>query len=172
MKQYLLSLILITTINCLSQVKPIVVHSKSDKRLIAYKDSLISYLSGYEQLKVAEGIKNVEDTAEGMAAMRKIDKLRARLNPNIKYVELKPEFTFTYMKYHTDIVLFGYLHRITNYVSWNPELYKKPVQEVIYQQPVPIEKTKVDTITKKITYIYIVGGKQVTKEKWYAINHR
>ena len=151
----LVILLLIST-NLFSQV--IVVHSKNDKRLLAYKDSMECYLHGLREVDVAKKIKNREDTAEGRVSYNYINKFYLKLNQNIK-----PILTVRNLDVAHKIKIDGYY--LTTYI-WYPELWQKPVCRVIYEPIKQIVKTDTVKPPKKNVFIYTLNGQTVSREQF------
>jgi hypothetical protein len=158
MKHLLLILFIVT--KCFAQ-DTLIVHSKKDARFIAYRDSLRSYYSGYKQLEVCKKIKNRMDTSEGSKAMALINSMREKLNPNIEYFILRQDFKFLHSTTKDKY--------FTHYISWIPELYKKPVRVVLYNKEESVITPSYTTnvcLNKVIKYKFISNGVEITKEEF------
>ncbi len=148
----------------------VIVHSKNDPRLLAYKDSMECYICGLKQLNIAMRIKDREDIEEGRIAMNKIEKMIARLNPKIKFISCNKQFQFLY-KYDGKYTI----------TYWMPDIYKKPVCKVIYEPEEHIINNalkkdtttiKTDSIKKptvKNVFIYTLNGQTVSKEQFEKV---
>jgi len=149
----------------------LIVHDKNDPRLIAYKDSVNSYLYGLKELRVAKMIHDKNDTAIGRYYYISLNKEMKMLNKNIKPLYSLEKYGVLYCLIESNFYI--------QTCVWHPEIWKKPVIKVIYEKPKKVKKEplvlKKDTAkSKSITYRYVfrINGKVVTEEEFEKVYGR
>jgi len=155
----------------------LVVHSKNDKRLIAYRDSIKCYLHGLKEVRVAKLCLSYykNDTSIGRQWKYYIEDEQSKLNQNIKPIKQFKQYGILY----NIIPLYeNHLFYTVTYlqeVRWIPEMWKKPVIKVVYEkekkEPLVLKK---DTVKKSITYRYVfrINGNQVSEKEFEKVYGR
>lgn len=119
----------------------IIVTDSTDRRFIAYKDSIDCYKFGMFQALCASQIKDQSDTAIGHKYLMQIEDMRKSLHLGSRY-KLYDFDKIIIKRKHIKPIGFG-LERIKYKDTeaaeyfWAPAIYKKPFLTVLYQ---PIKK--------------------------------
>jgi len=155
----------------------LIVHSKNDKRLIAYHDSVKCYLHGLNEVRIAKSIRSKNDTAIGRFYKIFIENETDKLNPDIKPIAQLNQYAVLYRLriITTEYYLFYTLTSLEE-TRWIPEMWKKPVIKVVYEElkkekPKKFIASKTDK-KKFIRYEYRINGSQVSKEAFEKVYGR
>lgn len=152
----------------------LVVHSKNDKRLIAYRDSVKCYLHGLNEIRIAKSIFNKEDTAIGRFYKNYVEKQMDKLNPDIKPIVKMNQYAVLYRLTPLSEEYKSYTITYLQETRWIPEMWKKPVVKVVYEEskkekPQPLVLKK-DTSGKRIyNYVFTLNGKIVSQQEFERI---
>lgn len=135
MKTALTFLALILCISSYAQ-DTISVSDPSDKRLLAYRDSLACYQFSQYQLELAQYIQNPNDTAQGRISMIQLEAKRIALHLSDRYklrdfdqwsfhkAKIKP------VRYDTKRIM--YKSTFAGDYYWGPAIYVKPTIVVLF----------------------------------------
>ena len=140
----------------------LITHDKDDLRLRWYRDSMVNYLCGLQQVKIALEIKDTNDLFECNLAFIKTERIRKLINPRILPVAFDRSHRFWFYEDQ---------NRKT---GWIPDLYQKPFIRVIYRStPLKVgakkkklSKIKIQQPKKYWTVIFKINGKAVSKEQF------
>ncbi len=153
----------------------LIVHDRNDKKLIAYRDSVKCYLHGLNEIRIAKSINraNKNDTAIGRFYKYYVETEMEKLNPDIKPIVQLNQYAVLYklrpISEEHELYTLIYLEQ----VSWIPEMWKKPVVKVVYEElkkekPKPLVLKK-DTSKIKYNYVFTLNGKIVSQQEFENI---
>ena len=148
----------------------LIVHSKNDKRLIAYHDSVKCYLHGLNEIRIAKSIIKKNDTAIGRFYKNFVENESDKINPDIKPIAKINQYAvlFKLRQISEEHVFYTVIY--LEEVRWIPEMWKKPVIKVVYEE-LKKEKPqqlvlKKDTSKRIYNYVFTLNGKIVSHEEF------